>query len=249
MSQNAWPNLDPAPTVAFIDVDGTLLPHTTTFLYARIMHRRGLIRASFFFRALYHGLQHKFGKLDYRKLTAIGLDYISRIPISELEQIAEQNFVENVKPRLFEGVVEHLESLRGRGTQLLLVSSSPGLVLKPLAVYLGCEDMITTPVIIENGYMTGLGEGPPCYGQGKLFWVEQWARNQNLDLGRAVAYADNWSDRPLLERVGRAVVVRPPRRLAKLAVERGWCIVTPARSKLDRVGPPGKEMAGHERSG
>jgi HAD superfamily hydrolase (TIGR01490 family) len=234
MSEHSWPLVDPAPAAAFIDVDGTLLPHTTTFLYARILHRRGLIKASFFFRALYHGLQHRFGRLDYSRLTAIGLEYISKIPIAELEAIARENFDENVKPRLFRGVAEHFEELRQRGTTLLLVSSSPGLVLKPLSDYLGCTGMITTPVNIVDGYMIGLGEGPPCYGAGKLHWVEHWAREHDVDLAQAIAYADNWSDRPVLERVGRAVVVRPPRRLAKLARERGWHVINPERAELDQ---------------
>ena len=61
------------PSVAFVDVDGTLLAQTTTFLFARILYRRGLIRRSFFLRALYHGLQHRFGRLDYGRLIEIGL--------------------------------------------------------------------------------------------------------------------------------------------------------------------------------
>ena len=38
----------------------------------------------------------------------------------------------------------------------------------------------------------------------------------------SVAYADNWSDRALLERVGRAVVVHPHGKLQRLAAARGW---------------------------
>jgi phosphoserine phosphatase len=55
----------------------------------------------------------------------------------------------------------------------------------------------------------------------------------------AVAYADNWSDRALLERVGRAVVVRPGRRLRRLAMLRGWTIVNPQPPRPDRRSAPG----------
>ena len=68
------PRSSSRPAVAFVDVDGTLLAQTTTFLFARILYRRGLIRRSFFLRALYHGLQHRFGRLDYGRLIDIGLD-------------------------------------------------------------------------------------------------------------------------------------------------------------------------------
>ena len=44
---SAWPEFDRPPAVAFVDVDGTLLAQTTTFLFARILYRRGWIRRSF----------------------------------------------------------------------------------------------------------------------------------------------------------------------------------------------------------
>jgi phosphoserine phosphatase len=58
-------------------------------------------------------------------------------------------------------------------------------------------------------------------------------------MDEAVAYADNWSDRALLERVGRAVVVRPRSRLARLARQRGWDMVWPRRIRSVRRQSPG----------
>ena len=51
----------------------------------------------------------------------------------------------------------------------------------------------------------------------------------------AIAYADNWSDRSLLEQVGRAVVVHPRGRLLRLARARGWNIVRPRRPARARL--------------
>src|SRR6478609_1348197 len=104
----SWPTFDPSPGVAFIDVDGTLLAETTTYLFARILKRRGLLKRSFVLRAMYHGLQHRFGRLDYGRLVAFGLRSISNIPVAELERIAAQNFADYVRPRLYVGVAEHL---------------------------------------------------------------------------------------------------------------------------------------------
>lgn len=227
MSESTWPTFDRPPSVAFIDVDGTLLAHTTTYLFARILYRRGLIRRSFLLRALYHGLQHQFGRLDYGRLISIGLGYIRRIPVIDLQRIACENFVEHVKPRLYEGVVDHLNAIRAGGTPLVLISSSPALVIEPLSIYLGCTDMLTTPVVIERGRLIGIGSGPPCYGEGKVYWAERWTESRGIAMEDAAAYADNWSDRGLLERVGAGVVVHPRGRLLKLARDRGWRIVRP----------------------
>ncbi|HWE39146.1 MAG TPA: HAD-IB family hydrolase [Isosphaeraceae bacterium] len=234
-----WPSFDPPPKVAFIDVDGTLLAETTTYLFARILKRRGLIRRSFVLRAMYHGLQHRFGRLDYGRLVAFGLRSISKLPIVELERIAYENFVEHVRPRLYEGVVEHVAGLRRSGTAAVLVSSSPGIVIEPLSLYLGCVDTITTPVRIERGRLVGTGDGPPCYGEGKRYWARRWADDRGITMDETVAYADNWSDRALLEAAGRAVVVHPHRKLRRLALQRGWTIVRPRRSRVGRDGTTG----------
>jgi HAD superfamily hydrolase (TIGR01490 family) len=229
-----WPRFDPAPKVAFLDVDGTLLAETTTYLFARILHRRGLLRASFVLRAMYHGLQHRFGRLDYGRLVAFGLRNIARIPLDELERIAEDNFNEFVRPRLYEGVVEHVAELRRAGSAVVLVSSSPAIVIAPLSRYLGCTDMLTTPVQIERGRLVGKGEGPACYGEGKLYWAARWAAENGMTMDEVVAYADNWSDRALLQEAGRAVVVHPHRRLKRLARRRGWVVVRPRRPPIRR---------------
>ena len=229
MSETGWPTFDRPPSTAFVDVDGTLLAETTTFLFARILYRRGLIRRSFLLRALYHGLQHRLGRLDYGRLIAYGLKSISSIPVVELERIAYENFVEHVRPRLYHGVVEHINAVRRSGTPIILVSSSPGLVIQPLSLFLGCTATLTTPVVIERNRLIGIGHGPACYGEGKLYWARQWAEEQGVAVDEAVAYADNWSDRALLEEVGRAVVVHPKGRLLRLARERGWDVVRPSR--------------------
>lgn len=226
---DAWPSFETPPAVAFIDVDGTLLAETTTYLFARILRRRGLIKRSFILRALYHGLQHRLGRLDYGRLVAFGLNSIARIPIVDLQRIAAENFQEYVRPRLYEGAVEHLNDLRSRGTAVVLVSSSPGIVLEPLSDYLGCTDTLTTPVRIERGRLVGMADGPPCYGEGKLYYARRWAESRQISMDEAVAYADNWSDRALLGQVGRAVVVHPHRKLKRLAVQRGWIIARPSR--------------------
>ena len=230
----SWPTYQTPPAAAFIDVDGTLLAQTTTFLFARILRRRGLLRRSFVLRAIYHGLQHRFGRLDYGKLVNFGLKSIANIPVVELERIAYDNFAEFVKPRLYEGVVAHFNALRKSGTKLVLVSSSPGLVIEPLAVYLGCESTLTTPVLIRQGRLVGIGTGPACYGEGKRHYADQWAAERGISMDETAAYADNWSDRALLERVGRAVVVRPRGKLNRLAQSRGWDIVRPTRPSVSQ---------------
>jgi phosphoserine phosphatase len=48
---------------------------------------------------------------------------------------------------------------------------------------------------------------------------------QGIDPADCVAYGDNYSDRFLMEGMGKAVAVRPKRNLRKYARKKGWLIV------------------------
>ena len=64
-----WPEYqDKRPEAFFLDVDGTLHPGTTAYLVALEMKRRGIIKGSFIRRALWYGIQHRFGRLNYEQL-------------------------------------------------------------------------------------------------------------------------------------------------------------------------------------
>ena len=161
--------------------------------------RRGLIRRSFLLPRPLSRAPASARPPRLRPVDRLRTGNISRIPVVELERIAYENFVEYVRPRLYDGVVDHFNGLRRRGTPIVLVSSSPGLVIEPLSIYLGCTATLTTPVVIERNRMIGMGTGPACYGDGKLYWAERWAEEHGLSMLEAVGYADNWSDRALLD--------------------------------------------------
>ena len=117
----------------------------------------------------------------------------------------------------------------------MLVSSSPGPGDRAAEHLPGLHDDAHDPG--RDRARTGWSAsatGPPCYGEGKLYWAERWAEEHGIAMDEAVAYADNWSDRALLERVGRAVVVHPHGRLLRLARERGWDVVRPGAARRQR---------------
>lgn len=221
-----WPDFSQdRPDACFLDVDGTLHPGTTAYLLALEMKRRGLVKGHFFRQALWYGLQHRFGRLNYERLIDHALDSLKTIPVIDLERMSYECFARDVKPNLFPGVEEHLNSLRRAGSRLVLVSSSLRQALEPLRIYLGAEETISTPILERRGYLVGRGPGPVCYGPGKLEWIKEWSDAQGINLARCAAYGDNYSDRFMMEAVGRPVAVRPRGNLRRYARGRGWLVV------------------------
>ena len=199
-----WPTYETPPAAAFIDVDGTLLAQTTTYLFARILRRRGLLRRSFVLRAVYHGLQHRFGRLDYGQLVNFGLKSISEDPGGRTG---------TDRLRQFRRVRQTPPVRRGRGA--LHGPPEVGDDAGPRLVVAGPGDRAAgdLPRLHRDADDAGPDParaarrdrlGPPCYGEGKRYYAEQWAAERGISMDEAAAYADNWSDRALLERVGRA---------------------------------------------
>jgi HAD superfamily hydrolase (TIGR01490 family) len=222
-----WPRFDRVPRVVFLDVDGTLLPRTTSFLLAARLIRLGHISRRAYTWSAWYGLRHRIGSLDYAGLVRSSLPVLGRIPLVDLERMSYDCFVEEVRPRLFRGVVDHLNSLRASGSSLVLVSSSPEFVIAPLGHYLGCTDLIASPLKIDRGRIAGLSEGTLCYGPGKQALVATWAADRGISMDDTAGYADNWSDRFLLVAVGHAVAVSPHGRFRRLAHRHGWTVVRP----------------------
>ena len=70
--------------------------------------------------------------------------------------------------------------------------------------------------------MIGMGSGPACYGEGKLYWAEKWAEEQGLSMDEAAGMPITGAIEGLLQRVGHAVVVHPKDDCFALARQRGW---------------------------
>ncbi len=141
-------------------------------------------------------------------------------------------------PGFTKGSSSTLTRCVAQGTQVVLVSSSPGLVIEPLSIYLGCSDTITTPVLIERGRLVGMGRGPPVLRRGKMAL--------GPSAGRPIAES-RWTIRsrmriigvtgPCWNASGRAVVVNPRGKLLRLARARGWHIARPRRPRRFASGP------------
>ncbi len=76
-----------------------------------------------------------------------------------------------------------------------------------------------------DGRWTGRILGEAMFGKAKPRAALRIAEEMKLDLAHCYAYADNSSDRWLLEAVGRPIAVNPSNDLAQLARIRAWAVL------------------------
>ena len=75
---------------------------------------------------------------------------------------------------------------------------------------------------VEGGVFTGRVVQPICFGEGKIYWLQQLIEHHGLDLAKSYFYTDSITDLPLLDLVGHPVATNPDPLLYRTAVKRRW---------------------------
>jgi len=119
-----------------------------------------------------------------------------------------------------------MEEHRAAGRAVVLATTTPFDVVKPLADKLGLDDVIATRYgRNDDGTYDGSILGNFVWGTGKLAAVRAWAEEHDVDLAHCYAYSDSVFDTPLLHAVGYPHAVNPDPRLQVVAKVRRWPVL------------------------
>lgn len=217
-----------AHAAAFYDVDGTLIR-------ANIVH-------AFAYYALHQ--PSILGSIGKSIQTAVSLpmfwaaDKVSRKVMNELFYryykgqsedrlivLAEELFDDVIKRTIYPGARDLVEESRRAGCRQVLVSGGLDFTVRPLANYLGIEDLIVNRLEFEDGHATGRLEKPFVAGATKALLIRDFAKEHDIDLAESYAYSDSYSDYAMLTVVGRPTAVNPDLRLRALARSYDWPVV------------------------
>lgn len=215
--------------LALFDLDRTLLDCNSGTLWVKHEWREGNLSLGEATKGLYWLLLYSLGQHE--------LDHAFRAAVAKLAGQSEAVirgrteawFEREVTHRLRPGARAALDAHREAGDTLVIATTSSPYAAEAAASAFGLHEVVSSVFEVVDGTFTG-GITLNAYGDGKAYAVEDFARSRGFDLAEATFYTDSVSDRLLLERVGRPVVVHPDRALAKLARSRGWEEVTWGRS-------------------
>src|SRR6187431_105558 len=99
---------------------------------------------------------------------------------------------------------------RDAGRKLVIATTTPYDLVKPLAEWLGFDDLVATRYGVNaDGTFDGTIVGPFVWANGKLTAVRRWAADNAVELAESYAYSDSVFDTPLLSSVGHPIVVNP----------------------------------------
>jgi HAD superfamily hydrolase (TIGR01490 family) len=237
-------------SAAFFDLDKTIIAKSSVLAFGRPLYREGLLSKRTIVRSAYGQVVFMFLGADEEKMDKLRVAMLQMIRGWNRDHVAaivRETLEEIVTPVIYAEALELIADHRLAGRTVVIVSSAPDEVVRPIGEYLGVDDVIATKAEVgADGNYTGelsfYG-----YGPNKATAIEEFADREGIDLAESYAYSDSATDVPMLRAVGHPSVVNPDRELARIARDEEWPVLRferPVRLR-DRVPgpPPGSAVA------
>ncbi len=222
---SAAPDLTAA---AFFDVDNTIMQGASIFHLARGLHRRKFFTSADIAKAAWQQLYFRVvGSEDpehIAKARATGLAFIAGHEVSELEEIGEEIFDEQMADKIWPGTRAIAQQHLDRGQRVWLITAAPVEIAQVIARRLGLTGALGTVAEHIDGVYTGELVGDMLHGEGKAVAVREIAQREGLVLAECYAYSDSSNDLPMLSLVGHPCAVNPDSTLRAHAKSEGWRI-------------------------
>ncbi len=209
--------------LAIFDLDNTLIAGDSDYSWGQFLVDKKLVDAEAYRIANDQFYQdYKNATLDIRRYLQFSLKPLTQHSLERLGELHREFMAEYISPMMLPKAQQLLTEHRSRGDFLLIITATNGFVTRPIAQALGVDDIITTDPELVDGRYTGDFVGTPTFQNGKVLRLQEWLAERDFALEDAWFYSDSINDLPLLEQVGKPVVVDGDERLSALAQSRNW---------------------------
>ncbi len=207
----------PNPRLALFDMDGTLLPWDTQYLFSCYVVTRHAWRRLFILFFIACLPLYLLRILSENCMKRIYLSYLWRMPAEQVKKYGE-DFAAELETWIYPELLRRLQAHAAAGAECVLVSASPSFYAEPLGWRLGFHAVLGTDIILEEkmplmprlvyGNNKGAVKVERLRALGLL--PEQSVRED------AVAYSDSMADYPMLAATGARVLVNPGKSFKKV---------------------------------
>ena len=210
-------------SAAFFDLDRTLLTGASGPMFSTMLKRVGIlpdrhIPGEAFVFKFFDVVGETIPSMLVTRQMARAAAGWDRSLVQEAGRLAAERLVDEVPGFAKALIARHQEE----GRRVVMATTSPYDLVKPLADALGVDDVIATKYGESGGRYDGTVDGFFVWGPGKLAAVRDWAGRHGVDVARSYAYSDSVYDLPLLSAVKFPTAINPDPRLRIVAALRRW---------------------------
>ncbi|GAB3376659.1 HAD-IB family hydrolase [Spongiibacter taiwanensis] len=213
--------------LAIFDLDNTLLGGDSDHAWGEFLVEQGLVNPDYHRRQndeFYR--QYCEGGLDIDAYLGFALAPLAGKTVQELIPLHAAFMASHIQPMMLPKAAALVEQHRQAGDTLMIITATNDFVTGPIARALGIAVLLGSQAEVVDGRYTGKPTGLPCFQHGKVTRLEQWMAANNATLNGSYFYSDSHNDLPLLSEVDHPVAVDPDERLAAVASEKGWPIIS-----------------------
>ena len=210
-------------SLAIFDLDNTLLNGDSDHAWGEFLVQQGIVDGAHY-KATNDDFYRRYqeGCLDIHAYLEFSLQPLTQHSKDQLDKWHQQFMQTMIAPMRLAKADELLAKHRAAGDFLLIITATNAFVTRPIARWLGVDDILATEPEFINGAYTGKINGIPCFREGKVKRLQQWLQKTGQNLEGSYFYSDSHNDLPLLEIVDKPIVVDADEQLQKYALERGW---------------------------
>lgn len=209
--QRGSPPLRKNKTVAFFDLDGTLIEGQSQMYLAKYLFRIGRVGFFSLLKILLWFVAYRIGFVrDPKKIMAESFVVVKGFPTRKIREIL-LDFHRNILCEKYnKEVIEEIDRHKEKGNEIVLLTNC----VEPLARIVGenlkIKYVYATRLEVNNGVYTGKVNGNIVYAEEKAGIAEKFLKEGNFS--GSCAYADHHSDASLFKIVKKAFLVRPSKK-------------------------------------
>lgn len=214
---------DEGPGVAaFFDFDKTLIAGYSVQAFFLEQLKSGRMSLADFHAQASALAKYARKQIDFDAFVAASIKTMRGQAEYVFEEFGDRVYRKTIAAAIYPEARELIAAHRDMGHDIVIVSSATRYQIDPAARELGIRHILCTELEVKDGVITGAVKPPVCFGVGKRIAAEKFCRKNEAELADSFFYTDSDDDLPLLEAVGKPVVVNPNDRLKAIARTRAW---------------------------
>lgn len=211
---------DEPPAVAIFDLDRTLIDGYSLTALAWQQILTGQMSIARFVTLGFMFLRYGLGQINYNQMLQATVRDIHGMREEALFELGMDAYQSRLASWMYAEGYELVARHKALGHAVVMATSATRYQAEPVASALAIEHIACTRLEIVEGCVAG--GVTSCYGAGKLRAAREMVNRMGVDLADCYFYSDSKEDLPLLEAVGKPVVVNGRSGMRKLASEREW---------------------------